>query len=136
MDERERDREYAAPILLSLLRKYKIGDVPPLDQDKSKKIKEGIREKKESEERLKELEEGTQPSRDIWVIPSVGVEPVLFLGTEFDERHPRFSPDGDWIAFTSDRPGQDEVYVKSFPGPSGFRKCCKRRTPTQDGELP
>jgi hypothetical protein len=40
MDERERDREYAAPILLSLLRKYKIGDVPPLDQDKSKKIKE------------------------------------------------------------------------------------------------
>ena len=91
---------------------------------------------KQDVDAIKELEEGTQSSRDIWVIPSVGVEPVFFLGTEFDERHPRFSPDGDWIAFTSDRSGQDEVYVKSFPGPSGFRKCCMRRTPTQDGELP
>jgi Tol biopolymer transport system component len=64
--------------------------------------------------------EGVQPERDIWILPSVGVEPVLFLGTEFDERHPRFSPDGNWIAFTSDRSGQDEVYLKSFPGPSGL----------------
>ncbi len=29
--------------------------------------------------------------------------------------YPRFSPDGDWIAYTSDRSGSDEIYVKRFP---------------------
>ncbi len=31
-----------------------------------------------------------------------------------------FSPDGRWIAFTSDRSGQDEVYVKAYPGEGGI----------------
>ena len=29
--------------------------------------------------------------------------------------HARFSPDGHWIAYTSDESGQDEVYVQTFP---------------------
>ena len=32
------------------------------------------------------------------------------------ERNPRFSPDGRWIAFASDRSSRDEVYVDAFPG--------------------
>jgi len=39
--------------LLKLLRKYEIGGVPPLDQDRSKKIKQGQREERESQERRK-----------------------------------------------------------------------------------
>ena len=35
------------------------------------------------------------------------------------ETMPRFSPDGRWIAFTSDESGQNEVVVQRFPGPGG-----------------
>ncbi len=35
--------------------------------------------------------------------------------SEFNERHSMFSPNGRWIAFTSDRSGQDEIYVKPYP---------------------
>jgi len=31
-----------------------------------------------------------------------------------------FSQDGRWIAFTSDRSGQDEIYVKAYPGEGGI----------------
>ena len=39
--------------------------------------------------------------------------------TRFDEREGRFSPDGHWIAYSSDVSGKREIYVRSFPGPSG-----------------
>ena len=38
--------------------------------------------------------------------------------TGFDERDGRFSPDGRWIAYSSDVSGKHEIYVRSFPGPS------------------
>jgi len=38
-----------------------------------------------------------------------------FLSTPFEEGSARFSPDGKWIAYTSDESGQDEVYVQPFP---------------------
>jgi hypothetical protein len=34
----------------------------------------------------------------------------------FDARGAVFSPDGRWIAFTSNETGRDEVYVQSYPG--------------------
>ena len=34
--------------------------------------------------------------------------------TPANERSTRFSPDGQWIAYTSDRSGRDEVYVRRF----------------------
>jgi serine/threonine protein kinase/Tol biopolymer transport system component len=53
--------------------------------------------------------------RDIWVLPMKGDnKPLPFLITEFDERRARFSPNGHWVAYTSDESGQDEVYVRSF----------------------
>ena len=52
---------------------------------------------------------------DIWVLPlDSDKKPVPFLITEFNERQARFSPDGHWVAYTSDESGQDEVYVRSF----------------------
>ena len=44
-------------------------------------------------------------------------DPVPFLLTPFDERSPRFSPDGKWLAYVSDESGRDDVYVQPFPGP-------------------
>jgi len=54
--------------------------------------------------------------RDIWVV-SPDSDPVPFLITPFDERSPRFSPDGKWLAYVSDESGRDDVYVQPFPGP-------------------
>ncbi len=57
---------------------------------------------------------------DIWVLPLEGDrKPRPFLQTPFNERDPKFSPDGHWIAYTSDESGRDEVYVQPFPGPGG-----------------
>jgi len=45
------------------------------------------------------------------------VEPWLI--TPALERAPTFSPGSDWIAYSSDESGRDEVYVRPFPGPGG-----------------
>jgi serine/threonine-protein kinase len=42
-----------------------------------------------------------------------------FLVTRYNERSPVFSPDGKWIAYTSDESGTDEIYVRPYPGPGG-----------------
>jgi hypothetical protein len=37
--------------------------------------------------------------------------------TSFAEREGQFSPDGRWLAYSSNETGQFEVYVQPFPGP-------------------
>jgi serine/threonine-protein kinase len=56
----------------------------------------------------------TPTARDIWTLRRDG-EASAFLVTEFDERSPRLSPDGQWIAYLSDQSGEDQVYVQPFP---------------------
>lgn len=34
--------------------------------------------------------------------------------TKFNEFHPKVSPDGRWLAYTSDESGETEVYVRRF----------------------
>ena len=69
---------------------------------------------------------------DIWVLPLEGERvPSLFLATQFDERTPVFSPDGQWLAYTSDEEGRDEVYVRPYPGPGAPHKIS-----TEGGEEP
>jgi len=54
--------------------------------------------------------------RDLWVLPLIGDrEPWPYLATAADERGADLSPDGRWLAYTSDESGRDEVYVSSFP---------------------
>ena len=63
----------------------------------------------------------TKTYQDLWVLPMEGDrKPFLFLRTEFNEFFGRFSPDGKWIAYTSDESGTNEVYVRPFrPNPNG-----------------
>jgi Tol biopolymer transport system component len=57
---------------------------------------------------------------DIWVLPLEGTrEPVPIARTKFNERRPRFSPDGRFIAYESDETGESEVYVQPFPPTGG-----------------
>ena len=37
------------------------------------------------------------------------------LQGKYDELSPRISPDGRWMAYTSDESGQAQIYVRPFP---------------------
>ncbi len=51
-----------------------------------------------------------------WLSLEPGSKPVPFLQTGANEREGHFSPDGHWVAYTSDESGRDEVYLRTFPG--------------------
>jgi eukaryotic-like serine/threonine-protein kinase len=55
---------------------------------------------------------------DIWVLDMKDRKAVPFLRTPFYEVGV-FSPDGRWMAYTSNESGRDEVYVQPYPGPGG-----------------
>jgi serine/threonine protein kinase len=62
----------------------------------------------------------TKTHSDLWVLPLSGErKPFPFLQTEFSEEHPQFSPDGRWLAYTSNESGTPEIYVQSFPASGG-----------------
>ena len=83
-------------------------------------------------QRLAFAEGGANTGLDLWVLPldvsdpehPKPGKPELFLRTPFNEQEPAFSPDGRWIAYTSDESAGNEVYVRPFPGgaSSGFGK--------------
>ena len=43
--------------------------------------------------------------------------PRAIIQTRFNEAYPDFSPDGRWLAYTSNESGRNEVYVQPYPGP-------------------
>jgi Tol biopolymer transport system component len=45
-----------------------------------------------------------------------------YAATGASECTPRFSPDGRWVAYTSDESGRDEIYVAGFPVPGTPRQ--------------
>jgi dipeptidyl aminopeptidase/acylaminoacyl peptidase len=52
---------------------------------------------------------------DVWVFDLArGRKQVPLLNTRFHEANPVFSPDGKWLAFTSNESGRPEVYVQAF----------------------
>ncbi len=82
--------------------------------------------------RLALAERGANTGFDLWMLPldlsdperPKPGKPELFLRTPFDEQDPAFSPDGRWIAYTSNESARNEVHVRSLPGgtPSGSGK--------------
>ena len=53
---------------------------------------------------------------EMWILPRFGErKPYVFLQGEFNVGEGRFSPDGHWLAYTSDESGRAEVYVTPFP---------------------
>jgi Tol biopolymer transport system component len=57
---------------------------------------------------------GGKPS-DIWVMPLEGERtPFPLLKTPFIETDGRFSPDGKWVAYSSDESGAQEIYIIPF----------------------
>ena len=83
---------------------------------------------------------------DLWTVPMQEPtsddpkpgKPEPFLVTKFVERAPMFSPDGRWLAYTTNESGAIQVYVRRFPGPGaksqvstagGFRPVWSHKQP-------
>jgi Tol biopolymer transport system component len=54
---------------------------------------------------------------DIALYPVKGAQLKMLIATRFDEFNPRYSPDGKWLAFVSDKSGRYQVYVRNVEGP-------------------
>lgn len=53
---------------------------------------------------------------DLWTVGRDGGRAIRITSTSAVEQSPHFSPDGKWIAFTSNRSGTSAVYVVSVEG--------------------
>lgn len=69
---------------------------------------------------------------DIWLLDTAGQpKPSPLLQTAFIETYGQFSPDGKWVAYSSNETGRPEVYIASFPKLGG-----KIRVSANGGILP
>jgi Tol biopolymer transport system component len=72
--------------------------------------------------------------QDLWVLPMSGTLPqaqgvptdsagehkaLPLLRSPFNENHGQISPDGKWLAYSSNETGQSEIYVQPFPNGAG-----------------
>jgi Tol biopolymer transport system component len=78
---------------------------------------------------------------DLWLLPMTGEQkPVPVLQSEFNETQGALSPDGKWLAYTSDETGSEQVYVQQIAGRSatGIDKTStsKRRISADGGRDP
>jgi serine/threonine protein kinase/Tol biopolymer transport system component len=57
---------------------------------------------------------------DIWLLPLQGErKPVPLIQTQFSEQQAQVSPDGRWLAYTSDETGESQIYLRSFTAATG-----------------
>jgi len=79
---------------------------------------------------------GPKTGFDNWVLPLTGErKPFPFAQTAFNERNGQFSPDGRWIAYSSDESQRNEIYVALFSGSVGAT-VGKRQISTAGGAYP
>jgi dipeptidyl aminopeptidase/acylaminoacyl peptidase len=67
---------------------------------------------------------GKDTGLDLWVLPDPGkaagdIKPIPYLVTPQAEAQARFSPDGQFVSYTSNESGASEIYVRPFPTSSG-----------------
>jgi len=59
---------------------------------------------------------------DLWIVDVGSRDRRPLLASPHQESEPELSPDGRWIAYTSDESGRSEIYVASFPSLAGRRR--------------
>ena len=68
---------------------------------------------------------GSKTQTDLWILPLKGDgsegsrKPYPFLQTESNEFEGRFTPDGRWVAYTSNESGRNEIFVRLLTGGAG-----------------
>lgn len=58
--------------------------------------------------------------------PSLEGNPIPYFDSPLWEAWPAISPDGQWVAFVSDRTGEGEVYLAPYPGPGSIVQVSNR----------
>lgn len=58
---------------------------------------------------------GSKTKWDLWLLRTSDRNTIPLLQSEFNERQAQLSPDGKYIAYTSDKSGSAAVYVQTFP---------------------
>jgi eukaryotic-like serine/threonine-protein kinase len=82
------------------------------------------------------LRRGVKTRMDIYGLPLFGDrKEYLILNSPFNEQTPELSPDGRWLAYTSDETGNYEIYVQSFSA-DGKLGADKQRVSTNGGTYP
>ena len=65
------------------------------------------------------VEDHPETGEDILLLDMKSRRMTPFLNSKANERYPEFSPDGSWLAYSSNESGRYEVCVRPFPGPGG-----------------
>jgi Tol biopolymer transport system component len=82
------------------------------------------------------LRRGVKTRLDMWALPTFGdKKEYLLLNSPFDELAPQLSPDGRWLAYSSDETGSYEIYVQPF-SLEGKLGADKKRVSTAGGTYP
>ena len=61
-------------------------------------------------------EDGTKYLGDIWVVGTDGAEPRPLVTNPANDRAPRWSPDGRYLAFVSNRSGKNQIWILESEG--------------------
>jgi Tol biopolymer transport system component len=70
--------------------------------------------------------------QNIWRVPVREPRtPTPLVRTQYFESHPRISPDGRWLAYSSSEAGRFEIYIARLPDADG-----KRLISTEGGQFP
>lgn len=73
---------------------------------------------------------------DVWLIDMArGRKVIHLIRTPFHEANPAFSPDGRWLAFTSNESGRAELYLQAFEAGDAPRLVGERRLLSQHGAI-
>jgi dipeptidyl aminopeptidase/acylaminoacyl peptidase len=82
------------------------------------------------------MERGVKTRMDLWAMPLFGDRKEYRLSNSpFDEQNPQLSPNGQWLAYSSDETGNYEIYVQSFSA-DGKLGADKKPVSTAGGKLP
>src|SRR3954462_12036829 len=62
------------------------------------------------------LKDENRINTDVWVVAADGGQPRKLTNSPKHDRHPRWSPDGKWIAFESTRDGTGQIFLLPADG--------------------
>jgi serine/threonine protein kinase len=66
---------------------------------------------------------GARTKRDLWYLPLAGGgKPVQYSRSSGSTSQAQLSPDGRWLAYSTDESGSFQIVVQSFPDPKGDKK--------------
>jgi Tol biopolymer transport system component len=82
------------------------------------------------------MERDVKTRMNLWALPMFGdKKDYLLSNSPFDEQNPQLSPNGRWLAYTSDETGRYEIYVQAFSA-DGKLAADKKVISTTGGNAP